>query len=208
MNKKLILKLSFSVAVLTALIGLSVLTSSCKCRACSDQEEATVPADILAKADSFIASTTGEEFFKKYITPDFYRTKVHLSFYEMAYKLFMPEKPYVSATIKFMIDSIGNIMKNRDIVGIPRCKNFPNECEFNIDEETARQIASQKGLKEGIKEWDAGFHWDFKMQRYVWRILSTLTELGEGDHYKATGQEIVIDPNTGEVLALNDWRIN
>jgi hypothetical protein len=206
-NKKLILKLSFTAAVLTVLIGLSVLTS-CKCRACSDQEEATVPVEILAKADSFIVSTTGEEFFKKYITPDFYRTKVHPGFYEMAYKFFMPEKPYVNATIKFMVDSVGNIMKNRDIVGIPRCKNFPRECQFNIDEATARQIASKNGLKEGIKEWDAGFLWDFKLKRYVWRILSTLNEFGGEENYKATGQEIVIDPGDGEVLALNDWRIN
>jgi hypothetical protein len=207
MNKKLILKLSLAAAVLTVLIGLSVLTS-CKCRTCSDQEEATVPVEIQAKADSFITSTTGEEFFIKYITPDFNRTKVHPDFYEMAYKFFMPEKPYVNATIKFMVDSAGNVMKNRDIVGIPRCKNFPYECDFNIDEETAKLIAIKMGLKDGVREWDSGFSWDFKRQRYVWRILSTLTELGEGDHYKATGEEMLIDPDTGEVIALNNWRVN
>lgn len=207
MNKKIIFKLSLSAVILIALISLATLTS-CKCRACSDQEEATVPSEILAKADSFIISSTGKDFFKKYITPDFSRTKVHPDFYEMAYKFFMPEKPYVNTTIKFMVDSSGTIMKNRDIVGIPKCKLHPNECDFIIDETTARQIASQMGLKEGVKEWDAGFMWDFKREKYVWKILSTLTELGEGDHYKATGQEMIIDPTTGEVLALNDWRIN
>ena len=120
----------------------------------------------------------------------------------MAYKLFMPEKSYVDAIIKFTVDSVGNVIKNRDIVGIPRCKNFPEQCNFNIDEKTARQIASEMGLKEGVKEWDAGFLWDFKLRRYVWRILSTLNELGGEENYKATGQEMVIDPNTGEVLAL------
>jgi hypothetical protein len=126
----------------------------------------------------------------------------------MAYKFFIPEKPYVNATIKFTVDSIGNILKNRDMVGIPRCKNFPGECEFNIDEQTARQIASDMELKEGIREWDAGFMWDLKLQRYVWKILSTLNEFGDEENYKATGQEMIIDPNTGEVLALNDWRVN
>ena len=207
MNKKLIFKISFSAALLIALISLSTLTS-CKCRTCSDQEEATVPAEILAKADSFIISTSGKDFFEKYIAPDFFRTKVHPDFYEMAYKFFMPEKPYVDAIIKFMVDSSGNIMKNRDIVGIPRCKLYPDECDFIIDEKTALQIASQMGLKEGVKEWDAGFLWDFKREKYVWKILSTLTELGKDDYYKATGQEMIIDPCTGEVLALNDWRIN
>ena len=207
MNTKLIFKLSFSLTILVALISLITLTS-CKCRACNDKEEAVIPAEILAKADSFIISTTGKDFFENYITPDFYKTKVHPDFYEMAYKFFMPEKPYVNTTIKFMVDSSGNIMKNRDIVGIPRCRFFPEECNFSIDEESARLIADEKGLKEGVREWDVGFLWDFKLNRYVWKILSTYSEFGGKENYKASGQEMLIDPTTGEVLALNDWRIN
>jgi hypothetical protein len=207
MTNKFFIKTSLLISAISLFIIIAALTS-CKCRACEDQEEVSVPLDILVKADSFITASTGKEFLNKYITADFYRTKYTPPYYEMAYKFFMPEKPYVSATIKFTVDSVGSVMKNRDIVGIPRCKNFPEECDFNIDEQTARQIASDMELKEGIKEWDAGFLWDFKLQRYVWRILSTLTEYSSGDNYKATGQEMVIDPNTGEVLALNDWRVN
>ena len=207
MKKLFSIKFYFLFFSFIALFALSLLTS-CKCRACEEQEHGTVPLEVLSKADSFIIASTGKDFFQKYITPDFARTKYTPPYYEMAYKFFMPDKQYVNATIKFTVDTLGNVLKNRDIVGIPRCLNFPEECEFNTDEQTARQIAGNMGLKEGIREWDAGFMWDFKLQRYVWRILSTLTELGEGDHYKATGQEILIDPNTGEVLALNDWRIN
>jgi len=207
MTNKFFIKTSLLISAISLFIIIAALTS-CKCRACEDQEEGSVPLEVLAKADSFIITSTGKEFFNKYITADFYRTKHTPPYYEMAYKFFMPEKPYVSATIKFTVDSVGSVMKNRDIVGIPRCKNFPEECDFNIDEQTARQIASDMELKEGIKEWEAGFLWDFKLQRYVWRILSTLTEYSSGDNYKATGQEMVIDPNTGEVLALNDWRVN
>jgi cell division protein FtsI/penicillin-binding protein 2 len=50
--------------------------------------------------------------------------------------------------------------------------------------------------------------WDFKLQRYVWRILSTIREYSFEDVYRAAGQEMIIDPNTGEVLALNDWIVN
>jgi len=207
MTNKFFIKTSLLISAISLFIIIAALTS-CKCIACEDQERGSVPLDILVKADSFITASTGKEFFNKYITADFYRTKHTPPYYEMAYKFFMPEKPYVSATIKFTVDSVGSVMKNRDIVGIPRCKNFPEECDFNIDEQTARQIASDMELKEGIKEWEAGFLWDFKLQRYVWRILSTLTEYSSGDNYKATGQEMVIDPNTGEVLALNDWRVN
>jgi len=207
MMKKFTLKISLLLSALIILMSIAVLTS-CKCRACDDQEQASVPLEVLAKADSFIIASTGKAFFNKYITADFYRTKHTPPYYELAYKFFMPEKPNVDATIKFTVDSVGNVIKNRDIVGIPRCKNFPGQCDFNIDEQTARQIASEMGLKEGVREWDAGFLWDFKLRRYVWRILSTLKEFGGEENYKATGQEMVIDPNTGEVLSLNDWRIN
>lgn len=202
-----IFKISILLAVISILIGISLLTA-CKCRACEDQEEGSVPLEVLSKADSFIVASTSKDFFDKYITADFARTRYTPPYYEMAYKFFMPDKPYVNAIIKFTVDSVGNVIMNRDIVGIPRCKNYPEECKFNIDEQKARQIAQQYELKEGIKEWDAAFMWDFKLQRYVWRILSTLTEYEYGDNYKATGQEMVIDPNNGEVLALNDWRVN
>lgn len=198
---------TISLLIIAVLISIAVLTS-CKCRTCQDQEQDSVPLEILTKADSFIIASTGKEFFQSYITPDFARTKHTPPYYEIAYKFFMPDKPYVDAIIKFTVDSVGNVIKNRDIVGIPRCLNFPEECDFNIDEQTARQIAGNMGLKDGVKEWDAGFMWDFKFNRYVWRILSTLTELGSDENYKATGQEMLIDPNSGEVLALNDWRIN
>ncbi|MFI5237353.1 MAG: hypothetical protein ACHQLA_05395 [Ignavibacteriales bacterium] len=189
------------------LLSISILYS-CKCRSCQDEEQGSVPLEVLTKADSFVVASTGKEFFQNYITPDFARTRYTPPYYEMAYKFFMPDKPYVNATIKFTVDTLGNVIKNRDIVGIPRCKNFPEECDFNIDEQSAKQIATNMGLKDGVKEWDTGFMWDFKLHRYVWRILSTLTELGNEENYKATGQEMLIDPNTGEVFALNDWRIN
>lgn len=207
MTNKFFIKTSLLISAISLFIIIAALTS-CKCRACEDQEEGSVPLEVLAKADSFIITSTGKAFFDNYIKADFYRTKHTPPYYEMAYKFFMPDKPYVNALIKFTVDSVGNVLMNRDIVGIPRCKNFPEECDFNIDEQTARQIASDMELKEGIREWDAAFIWDFKLQRYVWKILSTLNEFGDEENYKATGQEMVIDPNTGEVLALNDWRVN
>lgn len=196
----------FSVGLIVVMAA--VIFSSCKCFSCGDQEDAEVPVEVLAKADSFIISKTGKDFFDKYITVDFFRTKHTPPYYEMAYKLYMPEKTYVEAIIKFTVDSVGNVMMNRDIVGIPKCRYFPEQCNFRIDEAVARVIAREKGLKEGIKEWQAGFMWDFKQEIYVWKILSTLSESGGEDNYRATGQEMIVDPTSGEVIALNDWRIN
>jgi hypothetical protein len=202
LDNKILMAFSVTVVLITL-----ITLNSCKCRTCQQEEQGSVPLEVLSKADSFIVASTGKEFFKNYITPDFARTKYTPPYYEMAYKLFMPDKPYVNATIKFTVDTLGNVMENRDIVGIPRCLNYPEECDFNIDEQSAKQIATDMGLKDGVKEWDIAFMWDFKFKRYVWRILSTLNEYGGEENYRANGEEMLVDPNYGEVLALNDWRI-
>jgi hypothetical protein len=207
MNNKSTLKLSVIFSILLTLMIINLLTS-CKCRACEDKEEGTVPLEIVTKSNDFIISITGKDFFEKYITPDFARTKNIPPDYEMAYKLFMPDKPYVNATIKFTVDSLGKVLNNRDVVGIPRCISFPEQCDFNIDEQSAKQIASNMELQEGVRDWEVGFMWDSNLQRYVWRILATLSEFGGEENYRGTGQEMIIDPNTGEVLELNDWKIN
>lgn len=192
--------------IISALL-VSFLIYSCSCFTCGQKENANVPLEVLEKADSFIVSKTGESFFKNYITTDFFRTKHAAPYYIMVYRFFIPEKPYVDALISFTVDSVGNIMKNRDITGIPNCNNVPPECEFNIDGLEARKIATENGLNDGIKDWKVGLMWDAKYDKYVWHIISTLKESdGEGG-YKANGREAIIDPSNGEVMALNDWNI-
>ena len=141
MTNRISAKLFFAIVITTSLVSVSLLTS-CKCRACEDEEQGSVPLEVLTKANSFVIASTGKDFFENYITPDFARTKYTPPYYEMAYKFFMPDKPYVNVTIKFTVDSLGNVLTNRDIVGIPKCLNFPEQCDFNIDEQTAKQIAS------------------------------------------------------------------
>ena len=109
MTNKSIFKISVFLFALIVLISTTLLTS-CKCRACEDKEEGSVPLEVLSKADSFITVSTGKEFFQEYITPDFYRTKHTPPYYEMAYKFFMPDKPYVNVTIKYTVDSLGNVL--------------------------------------------------------------------------------------------------
>ncbi|MCL4280102.1 MAG: hypothetical protein KJZ60_10575, partial [Ignavibacteriaceae bacterium] len=53
---------TISLLIIAALISIAVLTS-CKCRTCQDQEQDSVPLEILTKADSFIITSTGKEFF-------------------------------------------------------------------------------------------------------------------------------------------------
>lgn len=189
------------------IITTGIINISCSCSSCSKQEQASVPLDVLNKSNEFIIGKTGEEFFNKYITPDFVRTKYTPPYYEMAYRFFMPEKDYVVATIKFTVDSAGNVLKDREIIGIPDCKNNPSDCNFNIDKENAIQIARESGLKAGIKDWDVGFIWNPQLQKYVWHVLSTLQE-SEGElGYRGSGQEAIINPVTGELIEIHDWHV-
>ncbi len=194
------------ILIVTALL-VGFLIYSCSCTSCGSKEEANVPLDVLEKADSFIVSKTGEQFFNNYLTVDFFRSKHTAPYYEMVYRLYIPEKSYVDVLIKFTVDSVGNVVENRDIIGIPNCRFYPQECEFNIDEQTARQIAAENSLGEGIKEWKVGFIWNAKYDKYVWHILSTLEEMEGEFGYRAKGKEAIIDPSNGEVIALNDWNI-
>jgi hypothetical protein len=191
------------------LTALTFILYSCSCSRCDEQENSEIPLEILRKADSFVISKTGEEFFRKYITPNYSKSKFLNPNYLIVYNFYMPEKSFVNNQIRFSVDSTGNVLTDREIFGIPECNLNPFSCDFIIDENTARQIATEYGLEKGIKDWDAGFIWDAKYNRYVWHIISTLeetrTETSEGK--KARGKEIIIDPTSGEVIARNDWRI-
>lgn len=198
--------LKFIMFTITVLV-ISWTFYSCSCSNCTKKEEAVVPIGVLNKASEFIISITGEEFFNKYITPDFFKTKHSPPYYEMAYHLYLPEKPYVNTTITFAVDSVGNIVKKRDIIGIPDCKNKPTDCNWQIDEEGAISIAERYGLDIGVKEWQVGFIWNPERQIYVWHILSTVREFSGDFGYRGSGKEMLIDPVNGDVLALNDWSI-
>ncbi len=198
--KLIFIPLSF---LFTLIIGYS-----CSCSSCSKEDQAVVPEEVLNKANNFIISKTGQEFFNKYITPDFAKTRYNPPYYEMAYHFYMPEKDYVAATIKFITDSTGNVLKDKDIIGIPDYKLNPDECNYTVDRDSAIKIARENGLKEGIKDWDVGFIWNPQRKIYVWHVLSTLNEMKGDIGYRGNGQEVIISPVTGEVLEMHDWKVN
>lgn len=189
-------------------IFLLINTYSCSCSNCGKNDMVDLPMHVLKKADSFIKSRTGDDLFGEYITPDLQLTKYTPPYYEMVYNLYMPEKPYVNSLIKFTVDTSGNVLTNRDITGIPNCFRSLEECNFSVDEKQAKQIAELNGLEKGIKEWKVAFIWNPQRDRYVWHVLSTFQEI-EGDiGYRAEGKEAIINPATGVLIAMNNWRIN
>ena len=195
---------SLSVPFIFFAIGINL--SSCSSDS-GKQRESVVPFKVLHKANVFVISKTGLEFFKSYITSNIAKSNHTPPNYEMAYNLYIPDKPYVNALITFTVDSNGNVIKDRDIIGIPNCKNKPAQYNWQIDKETAINIAKENGLAKGIKERQVKFIWNPERQFYVWYILSTIREFTGDFGYRGTGKEMIIDPANGEVLAMNDWNI-
>jgi hypothetical protein len=184
---------------------LSVYFISCSCK-CGDNEEISIPEKVLNSADQFIITKTGKEFFQNYISIDTEKSREISPNYFLVYDFKIPEKSYVDEEISFLIDKNGTLVKGQQITGIPGCLNSSESCEFNITEEEALNIAQKSGLEKGIKEWKSGFLWNVKHNKYVWHILSTESE-SEGEYTRGKGKEMIIDPNSGEVIETNNWYV-
>ncbi len=206
--KKIIFKTFFFDVFAFLLFAFFLFYAGCSCKPCQEQDESQIPLSILKKSDQFIVSKTGDEFFKKYITIDFNQSKHIESNYLMVYKFYMPEKLFVDELIRFTADSTGKVLNQYEVVGIPDCNANQYDCDFVVDENTARQIATEYGLPKGIKDWKVDFVWEAKYNKYVWNLFSTLKENKSADNYRAEGEQIVIDPNNASVIYQNRWKIN
>lgn len=194
--------------IIVLLFSSSLIFDGCSCKPCQQNDESQIPLNVLKKADQFIISKTGNDFFKKYITVDFSQSKNINPNYLMAYKFYMPEKPFVDETIRFTTDSLGNVLKQFEVVGIPECNSNPADCDFVVDEIIAKQIATQNGLSKGINDWKMDFVWNSKYNKYVWEIISTNKESKNKEYYRAEGEKIIIDANNASVLSKDNWKIN
>jgi len=189
-------------------ISFSLLINGCNCIPCSEKEEAQIPLDVLKKTDQFIISKTGDDFFKKYITADFFQSKHIAPNYLMVYKFYMPEKPFVDELIRFTVDSTGKVLTQYEVVGIPDCNTNQIDCDFVVDDKIAKQIATENGLPKGIKDWKVDFVWEAKYDKYVWKIISTNKETVLQDHDRAEGELIIINPSNASIIEKESWKVN
>jgi hypothetical protein len=187
------------------IIFIFAYLTGCSCSTCGQKPQTEIPDNVRTAADNFIISNTGKEFFNNYITIDLRRTVHNPPFYHLAYRLIIPAKPYVNELIEFVMDDKGNVNREFDIKGIPDCLSGEHNCEFDIDENKAIEIARSADLEEGIKEWKTAFNWSSKHNKYVWHILSTLEESEGSQGMRGSGKEVIIDPNSGEVIEINEW---
>jgi len=166
-----------------------------------------IPQNIINKANDFLISKCGREFFDKYVSFDSNQSKFVSSFYLMKYKFQIPEKSFVNEIIEFSVDTLGNIITDKAIYGIPDCVENPTDCEFNINQSQVNEIALANNFDKGIKDWKYDFTYSTKHKKYVWQILTTLSEFKGDSRYRASGKEMIIDPFDGKVLEVNDWHI-
>lgn len=206
--KNLLLKIFSVDLIIILLFSAFIFYSGCSCKPCSEQEESQIPLGVLKKADQFIISKTGDDFFKKNITVDFSQSKHIVPNYLMVYKFYMPEKTFVDELIRFTVDSAGKVLTQYEVVGIPNCNSNQNDCDFVVDEKTAKQIATQNNLAKGITDWKIDFVWNNNHNKYVWEIISTIKENKNEDYYRAEGEKIIIDANNSSVLSKDSWKIN
>jgi hypothetical protein len=189
-------------------ISFSLLINGCNCIPCSEKEEAQIPLDVLKKVNQFIISKTGDDFFKKYITADFFQSKHIAPNYLMVYKFYMPDKPFVDELIRFTVDSTGKVLTQYEVVGIPDCNTNQIDCDFVVDDKIAKQIAAENGLPKGIKDWKVDFVWEAKYNKYVWKIISTNKETVLQDHNRAEGELIIINPSNATIIEKESWKVN
>ncbi len=191
------------IGLLAVIAGVTLFACSCSCT----DSQSNVPDNVLKNSNRFIVSRVGQEFFDNYIKPDFRETKKINSKYYMVYDFKIPDKPYVDSKIKFEVDSTGNVLNRENVIGLPDCVADPGNCEFNIDEEQAIQIAKDNNFKQGIKDWKVEFKWEPKYNQYVWSILSTYEQSQGSNGMRGNGEILLIDPNSGNVISTDKWRI-
>ncbi|HKB84987.1 MAG TPA: hypothetical protein VKD08_02370 [Ignavibacteriaceae bacterium] len=187
---------------LAAVVSITLIACSCSCT----DSQSNVPDTVLKSSNQFIISKVGQDFFDKYIKPDFQNTKKIASQYQMVYTFKMPEKMYVDAKIKFTVDTTGQVNKE-NVTGLPDCLSNPEKCQFNINRDQAVQIAKENDFGEGIKDWKVEFKWEPKYNQYVWSILSTLEESQGSFGMRGNGEILLIDPNSGDIVSKDTWRI-
>ena len=202
------IKLTPFAKIFTISVLLIILFDACSCKTCDlYSEDIQVPDYIFNATNKLIIEKVGSEFFEKYIHADYLNSKKKNEFYEVRYNFRMLDYDFVNEEILIVMDSAGRVVPDVEPIGIPNCSLDEAGCNFDIDKERAIELGVTNNLPEGIKEWAVEFRWSDVVGQYIWHVISTAEESGEDENYKASGEEIMINPINGEVLKRRKWKI-
>jgi hypothetical protein len=212
----------FLLVGLSAVLGCSCLWSvSSSTRTEPPSPLDSIPPIVLDESLRFIASLVGEEFCRENIRFDRRCSQAHprlparpVDFaqlhpnlassprFRMCYHLRVAESPWVDGRIEFLVDAMGRVLPDTRVDGIPDCVHNPMECTFPIDKAEAFRLAKEAGLEEGLRPWEAAFHWmadsleNSVSGTYVWRVSNTR----HASAHRKGGDTILIDANSGEAV--------
>lgn len=180
-----------------------------------------IPDSLINKANDFVISKVGEQFFNSFIKYDSEKSRYSPAdsfciehpescaefllepHYYFVYSFKLPEKDYVDEIIEFVTDINGNVVPSREAYGIPKCTN--NNCWENfplIEKEEAIIIAQNNRLEEGIRDWIISFHfYSAEFDNYVWSVSNTLYQSSS----ESGGKTLLIDASNGEVIQSSNW---
>ena len=156
----------------------------------------------------------------------------HPPYWSLVYRMRMPSKPWVQGIVEVHVDSTGTMVNSfarratrpeRRGMSVPDpdpervppplfglfgacdCANHPEECTFDVDENAAIETAKRAGFRVGLKPWEVKFQWVARVpvECYHWVITNTLTLQPDG--CSGSGESIVIDSSTGEIIGKSGW---
>jgi hypothetical protein len=192
--------------VLLSLLG-ALLASLLQCGT-AGRSRGPVPEEIVNVAQEYVVARVGKDAFARYFVYDD-SASAHIfprkedgdstqPYRIVKYALKIDAVPEYDRRAILKLDDEGKLL--RDPRGVPDCVKDSSECEFNVNEAAARRIAADAGLKPGIREWHAQFLWHPELG-YIWAVESLLDK----DSRRWSGESLLIDANTGEVLERRDW---
>ena len=190
------------------ILAAIIFLSGCYCKTClKSSYDFEFSEEAKNRAAIYIINKTGKTFFDNYIFPDYINSKQIGEKFELHYILTIPEKDDIKEPILFTTDINGNVIEKYEISGIPDCKDNPEDGTFNITENEAEDIAIKAGMSKGIKDWKIDFMWSSEYAKYVWYVLCVKSEMHYEDNYKASGEEMIINPYDGKIISHRNWDI-
>ena len=86
------------------------------------------------------------------------------------------------------------------------CEEAGEVCsqEVLFSRDAALCIASLENLEEGVTDWTAGLSWSMALLRITWTVMSITAQAGDF----STGEELILDAETGEILGRSTWESN
>jgi len=156
--------------------------------------------EVVELATDFAIQRLGRAFVDSYLVVDeVYEIEPGVTAdwkHRVTYSALLPGKPYATLILEIYLDEQGNVSRYS---GVPDCVADPKECTFPIDDQEAKALAIEAGLKPGT-EYIELLSWDYERDTFIWLVSSRVGET----EFVVNYHEVLLDANDGTVYELRD----